>query len=729
MGKGALVCGLLAICLTPLTTAHGELDPLRQLPLLDAGFTGCPSKVVPHERIARLIARDSIRHDVGPYSVKLPGYTNRPSDMGHDSYAPFIIQACRGDTLRIALINQLPVQGTNLHEHGLVTPPTPDIPGPAGDYIFLELLPGHIENYRVRIPADLPGAMFGKTTLPQPYPSGLYWFHAHRHMFARNQVQGGEAGVLSIGNPLRVDYRDAQGKIVSQPLPPGTQVNYFALRDIQLAVPHGLRPVSATGQTARWLNGEDNLPDYDSTACEAKNNPWFSHGACGHDRLASGNTTDPSQDLVWLFTVNGQHFPQLTIAAGRPQLWRLANLSSNVTYVLEVAEGTDPEPGAPTLPFLAINLDGVVAGTPIENEPTELLGISLKRLLLMPGSRAEIFLPGENCARVTTLRTVGLQTGPGGNPAPTGDPWPPISLARLRTIGKPSCPAPSAGARELVARAPRPLGLDIRIPRRENSLSGPASGASAGAMLRASPNAASTSLAALHPGCRFLPEASAATAYRRRITFEQGDDGFKLGSEVVDGGGNPLSGSPAIPPEIYPASLNWATTPHICPVLGAQEVWELVNNTDEMHNFHIHQSKFRLADAALDKGVPVGLTAVVATGSSCATQPPTAAFCDPLGVIAGVVPEATGALPTSVDAWHDTIPVPPRDGNGNAGRVFVSIPFKAPEQEGRFVFHCHILEHEDGGMMAPIEVLSAASVIRQQQSEPMTMMSPMGHKH
>jgi FtsP/CotA-like multicopper oxidase with cupredoxin domain len=137
MGKGALVCGLLAICLTPLTTAHGELDPLRQLPLLDAGFTGCATTAAPHERIARLIARDSIRHDVGPYTVKLPGYTKSPRDMGHDSYAPFIIQACRGDTLRIALINQLPVQGTNLHEHGLITPPTPDIPGPAGDYVFL----------------------------------------------------------------------------------------------------------------------------------------------------------------------------------------------------------------------------------------------------------------------------------------------------------------------------------------------------------------------------------------------------------------------------------------------------------------------------------------------------------------------------------------------------------------------------------------------------------------
>jgi Multicopper oxidase len=67
---------------------------------------------------------------------------------------------------------------------------------------------------------------------------------------------------------------------------------------------------------------------------------------------------------------------------------------------------------------------------------------------------------------------------------------------------------------------------------------------------------------------------------------------------------------------------------------------------------------------------------------------------------------------------YDTIPVPPRDADGNPGRVFVSIPFKAREQVGRFVFHCHILEHEDGGMMAPVEVLGPETVAQQQYSEP-----------
>jgi FtsP/CotA-like multicopper oxidase with cupredoxin domain len=36
--------------------------------------------------------------------------------------------------------------------------------------------------------------------------------------------------------------------------------------------------------------------------------------------------------------------------------------------------------------------------------------------------------------------------------------------------------------------------------------------------------------------------------------------------------------------------------------------------------------------------------------------------------------------------------------------VTVEIPFTVA---GRFVYHCHILEHEDAGMMAVIEVVSS----------------------
>ena len=47
---------------------------------------------------------------------------------------------------------------------------------------------------------------------------------------------------------------------------------------------------------------------------------------------------------------------------------------------------------------------------------------------------------------------------------------------------------------------------------------------------------------------------------------------------------------------------------------------------------------------------------------------------------------------------HDNYPLLP------GARVLVMIRFDAAKL-GRFVFHCHILEHEDKGMMATIGVV------------------------
>ena len=133
------------------------------------------------------------------------------------------------------------------------------------------------------------------------------------------------------------------------------------------------------------------------------------------------------------------------------------------------------------------------------------------------------------------------------------------------------------------------------------------------------------------------------------------------------------------------------SAPHICPRFGEQEVWELVNLSGELHNFHIHQSKFRLSVAS-DPGVPPGPLGIT----------------DPGNVLVNSDTDAVGATPDAgVDVWHDTLPVPPAGPSG-PGRVFVTIPFHARQQIGFFVFHCHILEHEDNGMMAVVQVFDPA---------------------
>jgi hypothetical protein len=71
--------------------------------------------------------------------------------------------------------------------------------------------------------------------------------------------------------------------------------------------------------------------------------------------------------------------------------------------------------------------------------------------------------------------------------------------------------------------------------------------------------------------------------------------------------------------------------------------------------------------------------------------------------------KALGGDPSG-QAWHDTLPIPPRvrrpDGKITPEHIFVTVPFRATEQIGDFVFHFHILEHEDNRMMAYVQVVT-----------------------
>jgi len=89
--------------------------------------------------------------------------------------------------------------------------------------------------------------------------------------------------------------------------------------------------------------------------------------------------------------------------------------------------------------------------------------------------------------------------------------------------------------------------------------------------------------------------------------------------------------------------------------LGDIEEWTLVNPSGELHQFHIHQTDFQVVEV---NGKPVPFT-----------------------------------------GYRDNIWIPVR------GSVTVRIPFTNPVILGKFVYHCHILEHEDGGMMQVIQVV------------------------
>jgi suppressor of ftsI len=94
--------------------------------------------------------------------------------------------------------------------------------------------------------------------------------------------------------------------------------------------------------------------------------------------------------------------------------------------------------------------------------------------------------------------------------------------------------------------------------------------------------------------------------------------------------------------------------------LGDTEEWTILNKDSQYHDFHIHQTGF-------------------------------------------LVTEVNGA-PTHFDGLRDTFSVPPAR-NGRPGEAKLIIPFTNPEIVGRFVFHCHVVKHEDKGMMMSVEVV------------------------
>ena len=619
--------------------------------------TGCPSLPPPANGIVpgQLVVRNGTSPDVGPYSVQLPGYSTGLGANNQQLYRPFVVQAEPGSSLRFDVVNQLDTgslgeNDTNLHTHGLIVSPRPCTP--IGDYIFVSDQPGTTVSYRINIPSTLPGNMFSSMSTPLTYPSGLYWFHGHIHEYTSDEVNAGQTGFLYIGNLLGLlqtlpNPADTAARLAS------TDTLYLGLRDIQLAVPAGATPdKAAPGQPAQWLSSAN----YQTTACLSGGNPFsvlpgaFSGPAyCGHHGVSLNGKAAAQQDTVWLFTVNGQADPTITMPPGHDGNWRVVNMSANASYVLELDDDSTGQPQ----PMIAWAYDGIIAGTNAPGSSDLQVGVPQARFLLTPGNRVELFVPnvGGPNGRQLTLRTIGLNTGAGG------DQWPRIDLAHVTMP-----PGPTANP-ALVNP------LDITVPMAAPDLV---------------PNPRSVTDGNVPARCAILP---AGQSVHRLITFGEGPSPgeFTLGSQVVDRFEAPVDPADTIPPQPFNMASMLApdALQHICVKSGEQEVWEILNASGQMHNFHIHQNKFRLTRPG-DSGAPFGLVN----------------YQDPTGQFASFVPELQSTSPNAVtDIWRDTIAIPPY-----GGRVFVTIPFYSPAQIGNFVYHCHILDHEEGGMMSVVQV-------------------------
>jgi len=127
------------------------------------------------------------------------------------------------------------------------------------------------------------------------------------------------------------------------------------------------------------------------------------------------------------------------------------------------------------------------------------------------------------------------------------------------------------------------------------------------------------------------------------------------------------------------------------------QLWVLRNGTGSLHNFHIHQMKFRLATESELKAhyiKPPEHSHMCSNPEFCTCSE---GICSKPDYKFYEKDPEKGA-PKVEPTWHDTIPVPVESS------VYIIMSYTAQEQIGRYVFHCHILKHEDTGLMAPMEV-------------------------
>jgi FtsP/CotA-like multicopper oxidase with cupredoxin domain len=159
-----------------------------------------------------------------------------------------------------------------------------------------------------------------------------------------------------------------------------------------------------------------------------------------------------------------------------------------------------------------------------------------------------------------------------------------------------------------------------------------------------------------------------ATVTRRLALLEQLSEFFEdAPAETLLG---TVAGNPNVAPGAWTERM-WADAVTENPAVGATEIWELYNATADAHPIHIHEIVFEVVNR---QDIFVNEDAQT-------------------------VQVVSGSAPTPPEPWEsgfkDTVIAYP----GQVTRVRAQ--FNTP---GQFVWHCHIVEHEDNEMMRPYRI-------------------------
>ena len=105
------------------------------------------------------------------------------------------------------------------------------------------------------------------------------------------------------------------------------------------------------------------------------------------------------------------------------------------------------------------------------------------------------------------------------------------------------------------------------------------------------------------------------------------------------------------------------------PVLGSTEVWRFINRSGSIHPMHMHLTMFQILD-----------------------RQPFVIQADTIALVGSPIPPGPEEA-----GWKDTAPVYPNQ--------VMRVITRFEDYAGRYVYHCHILEHEENEMMRQFHVV------------------------
>lgn len=598
--------------------------------------------------------------------VRLRSYVGVTDQTG--SKTPFVgplINATPGDTVRVSLDNQLPADpsctnasgtvdsphcfnGTNLHSHGLWVSPTGN-----SDNVLLSLNPGVKFQYEYNIPAD--------------HPAGTFWYHPHRHGSTALQVSSGMAGALIIkgdrkpmgkaGSPGAVNG-DLDTLLVAatpdaKPFPERTLV----FQQIQYA---------CTGTNGKLKYNSDGTIDW---SCK----PGETGVIESYNQFGPGTW---QQSGRWT-SINGTVLPTFTgIEAGQVERWRTIHAGVRDTINLQfvranfnAAQGALVNPTKTNLPEF---LKQVCSGFQVPYQVAAADGLTMENSItatnvtLQPGYRYDLLTVFPEAGVYCMMEPGTTQSASVSNQAE------PVNFLGFVSVSGSKKIAPTDVTKTLVeiltasAKAHMPADVQEQVIADLNKVDA-----------KNNPTPKFT---------RFVPHPTVTddevkdTKQEDLVFFIGVGDAnatqFAVGNSfdvipyadyLVPKGAAPYS------PDRVDRNL----------VLGTAQQWEL-RSYSVSHPFHIHVNPFQIMGIYDPDGKDVSLPGVTEADGDNQFAGLSGAWKDTLFVKTNLNP--------------GQLTIPPK----NYYRMVIRTRYQ--RYIGEFVLHCHILDHEDQGMMQNVSI-------------------------